>query len=94
MESQLRPERVSSMDQNPPLTAADRCDRCGAAAQARTAHTMLKTRGVHVREIEAGTKFLLWCAHHFGMYQDDLAPHLVWQTPLVAKRKVPVRRGA
>ncbi len=32
-----------------PLTAADRCDRCGAQAYARTLH-------------DSGE--LLWCAHH------------------------------
>lgn len=55
---------------NPPLTAMDRCDRCGSAAQARTKH-------------EGGT--LLWCAHHLHKYRAHLIPLLVWQTPEIAK---------
>lgn len=39
-----------------PLTAVDRCDRCGAQAYARA--TM------------AGGVELLFCAHHWGVHRD------------------------
>lgn len=45
-----------------PLTPADRCDRCGARALARTKH-------------EGGV--LLWCGHHFRQHEDALTEHLV-----------------
>lgn len=44
------------------LTVADRCDRCGAQAHARTAH---------------GKSTLLWCAHHYREHSDALAPNLI-----------------
>jgi hypothetical protein len=59
---------------NSPLNAQDRCDRCGAQAQARTAHG-------------DGTLSLLWCAHDFREHSDVLTPLLVWQTPEVAASK-------
>lgn len=40
------------------LTAADRCDRCGAQAYVVTEH---------------GDAALLWCAHHFVQHEDKLA---------------------
>ncbi|TCP55209.1 hypothetical protein EV191_102421 [Tamaricihabitans halophyticus] len=42
----------------PKLTAADRCDRCGAAAQARA---VLRTGGE-----------LLFCGHHAREYKSKL----------------------
>lgn len=63
---------------NPPLTAQDRCDRCGVAAQARTMH-------------DNGP--LLWCAHHFRKHMVALSPLLVFMTPEIAKSKeAPVKR--
>jgi hypothetical protein len=41
----------------PPLTAADRCDRCGAQARVRV-------------ELAAGE--LLFCAHHAKAYEPSL----------------------
>lgn len=78
------------MDKNPPLTATDRCDRCGAAAQARTMHHTEAAPGVHVRKIQEGMRPLLWCAHCFRSNREPLSPHLVYMTPLVAKDKVAV----
>lgn len=47
-----------------PLTALDRCDRCGAQAYARTVH-------------RDGASTLLWCAHHLHQHSDILTPCLV-----------------
>lgn len=41
-----------------PLSAADRCDRCGAQA--------------YVRAVLAGGHDLLFCAHHGRQYADSL----------------------
>lgn len=70
---------------NSPLTAQDRCDRCGAQAQARTVHEVTKKRNVYggSRAVE-GPRPLLWCAHHFKDHRDILIPLLVWQTPEIA----------
>lgn len=48
-----------------PLTAQDRCDRCGAQAKYVTAH--LKST-------------LMWCAHHFRKHEDALAQDLIFMT--------------
>jgi hypothetical protein len=45
-----------------PITAHDRCDRCGAQAVARTKHT---------------AEALLWCKHHLREHEDPLTPFLV-----------------
>ena len=47
---------------SPTLTAADRCDRCGAQAFVR----VLRTSGD-----------LLFCAHHAKAYEDKLKPAAV-----------------
>jgi recombinational DNA repair protein (RecF pathway) len=57
---------------NSPLTAQDRCDRCGAPAQARTTHV-------------GGP--LTWCAHHLREHDNVLMPLLIWQTPEIAAAK-------
>lgn len=44
------------------LTAADRCDRCGARAVVVTDHD-----GTH----------LLWCGHHFTEHEDALVMRIV-----------------
>ncbi|MGL4306782.1 MAG: DUF7455 domain-containing protein [Mycobacteriaceae bacterium] len=44
---------------SPPLTAADRCDRCGAAARVRAKFT-------------SGSE-LLFCQHHANEHQSRLA---------------------
>jgi hypothetical protein len=41
-----------------PLTAADLCDRCSARA---VVETVLMQGGL-----------LLWCAHHFAFFEDEL----------------------
>jgi hypothetical protein len=43
----------------PTLTAADRCDRCGAQARVR---------------VVLSTGDLLFCAHHAKAYEDKLRP--------------------
>lgn len=45
-----------------PLTALDRCDRCGAQAYVRTEH-------------DPGP--LLWCAHHAAAHRLALSPFVV-----------------
>lgn len=47
-----------------PLTAHDRCDRCGALAIAATRHA-------------PGAEPLLWCGHHFREHEEKLTPLLV-----------------
>ena len=42
------------------LTAADRCDRCGAQA--------------YVRTRMQGDLELLWCGHHWGEHGDKMKP--------------------
>jgi acetyl-CoA carboxylase beta subunit len=49
------------------LTAADRCDRCGAQAYAKT---------IHEDDME-----LLWCAHHWRLHADKATPYLVYLDP-------------
>lgn len=44
------------------LTAADRCDRCGAQAYVVTDHH--------------GTE-LLWCGHHADEHEDKILPFIV-----------------
>jgi hypothetical protein len=48
---------VPDVESTAPLTALDRCDRCGAQAYVRTQH-------------EAGD--LLWCAHHARQHGEKL----------------------
>lgn len=50
----------TSLDKKPDriLTAADRCDRCGARALVET-------------ELPQGGS-LLWCGYHFGVFEDGL----------------------
>lgn len=48
----------------PPLTALDRCDRCGGQAYVKTRHPL----GRHATN-EADTGDLLWCRHHFMAYE-------------------------
>lgn len=57
------------MEQHP-LTAQDRCDRCGAQAQARTMH-------------DSGP--LLWCRHHLRANEDLLLPHVVYYREIEAE---------
>lgn len=56
-----------------PLTAHDRCDRCGAQARARTVH-------------ENGP--LLWCGHHFQQHEEPLTPMLVTYVSLTDETPV------
>lgn len=49
---------TSTLAPAPPLTAADRCDRCGARA--------------YVRVRLAGGGELLFCSHHGRQYADGL----------------------
>ena len=53
------------------LTAADRCDRCSARALVETVM------------LQGGS--LLWCAHHFGFFEDGL--NAVGATILVDDRR-------
>jgi hypothetical protein len=54
-------KRKTSLDERPAwtLTAADLCDCCPARAVVETA------------KLPGGS--LLWCGHHFAIYQDTLA---------------------
>ncbi len=57
--SQLAPETTElDLDSSHELTAADRCDSCGAQAYIR---------------VSIGTSELLFCAHHGKKYQDKLS---------------------
>ena len=56
------------------LTAQDRCDRCGAQAYAKTAHT---------------AETLLWCAHHFRKHEQALTPFLVHLESISVKEAAP-----
>ena len=47
---------------SPSLTAADRCDRCGAQARVR---------------VVLATGDLVFCAHHAKAYEDKLRPTAV-----------------
>jgi hypothetical protein len=49
---------VHTVTTTPPLTAADRCDRCGARA--------------YIRVVLPGGGELLFCAHHGRAHQDAL----------------------
>lgn len=49
---------TSSTIERPPLTAFDRCDRCGAQAQ--------------VRAVLPGGGELLFCGHHARKHEDRL----------------------
>jgi hypothetical protein len=49
---------VNTVTTTPPLTAADRCDRCGARA--------------YIRVVLPGGGELLFCAHHGRAHQDAL----------------------
>ena len=53
--------RKASLDERPAwtLTAADLCDRCPARAVVESA------------KLPGGS--LLWCGHHFAIYEDALA---------------------
>lgn len=53
-------------DWTAPLTAADRCDRCGAQALVRTHHA---------------TGPLLWCGHHYIDFKPALQPLHVHGVP-------------
>lgn len=85
---------MSTVD-NSPLTAQDRCDRCGAQAKARTAHDVSAAPNTYEgSETVVGPRPLLWCAHHFKDHSDILTPLLVWQTPEIAQsRKEPVTQS-
>ena len=64
---------------SPALTAADRCDRCGAQAYLRV-------------ELQTGGE-LLFCAHHAREHGDKLrevAVHVVDETHKLGDRRVPV----
>ena len=64
---------------SPALTAADRCDRCGAQAYLRV-------------ELQSGGE-LLFCAHHAREHGDKLrevAAHVVDETHKLGDRRVPV----
>lgn len=50
---------LSPLSDRPRLTAADRCDRCGAQA--------------YVRVVLAGGGELLFCNHHYGEHEGKLA---------------------
>ena len=50
---------TTAVAQTTPLTAADRCDRCGAQA--------------YVRVVLPGSGELLFCAHHSRQHGDALA---------------------
>ena len=66
-----------------PLTAADRCDRCGAQAYLRV-------------ELQSGGE-LLFCAHHAREHGDKLkevAVTLVDETDKLTETKKVARRGA
>lgn len=56
--SQIAPETTADLDSSNELTAADRCDSCGAQAYIR---------------VSIGSSELLFCAHHGKKYQDKLA---------------------
>jgi hypothetical protein len=58
--SQIAPETtaIDEFESSHQLTAADRCDSCGAQAYIRVA---------------IGSSELLFCAHHGKKYQDKLA---------------------
>jgi hypothetical protein len=50
---------VVEIDRRPrELVAEDRCDRCSARALVET--------------VMLGGGALLWCGHHYGLYQDSL----------------------
>ena len=49
---------MNAVTATPPLTAADRCDRCGARA--------------YIRVVLPGGGELLFCAHHGRAHQDAL----------------------
>ena len=49
---------MNAVTTTPPLTAADRCDRCGARA--------------YIRVVLPGGGELLFCAHHGRAHQDAL----------------------
>lgn len=53
---------VSTTAPSPTLSAADRCDRCGAQARVR---------------VVLGSGDLLFCAHHAKAYEDKLKPAAV-----------------
>ncbi len=64
---------------SPALTAADRCDRCGAQAYLRV-------------ELQTGGE-LLFCAHHAREHGDKLrevAVNVVDETHKLGERRVPV----
>ena len=64
---------------SPALTAADRCDRCGAQAYLRV-------------ELQTGGE-LLFCAHHareHGAKLREVAVHVVDETHKLGDRPVPV----
>ena len=64
---------------SPALTAADRCDRCGAQAYLRV-------------ELQTGGE-LLFCAHHAREHGDKLrevAVHVVDETHKLGDRPAPV----
>jgi hypothetical protein len=58
LETTERGEVTTALAPSPSLTAADRCDRCGAQAYVR------------VRLASGGE--LLFCAHHGKAYEDGL----------------------
>ncbi len=50
---------TTSVDGRPALSAADRCDRCGAQA--------------YVRVVLSGGGELLFCRHHYSEHESSLA---------------------
>ena len=65
-----------------PLTHADRCDRCGAQAIARTVHDPMW-------DGQASTE-LLWCMHHYREHEARLTPTLVTYKDVFTTPKEPV----
>ena len=57
-QSEMRPDVTTAVATSTPLTAADRCDRCGAQAYLRV-------------ELQSGGE-LLFCAHHAREHGDKL----------------------
>ena len=68
-----RPEMTTAVAPSAPLTAEDRCDRCGAQAYLRV-------------ELVAGGE-LLFCAHHAREHGDklkEIAAHVLDETHKLA----------
>lgn len=81
-----------------PLTAADRCDRCGAQAYTRV--EIIDLGGPHldygVKALRPGTdpviREILFCAHHYREHEDALkaqAKRILDETGVLASQEVP-----